>query len=472
MRSIGTRLAVWYALASAATLTLAVVGGYFLLRERLARDLDAVNRTEFQQLRSALRPDFAVLEPEAMLDRLRAATETTSALFYVELSQRYLGVIFSSDNLHNLKIPETPDAAAFSVTLQGAGRLRIGRFRIGMLTVLVGSSMEPAQQVLAGYLEVAAGGIAVLVLISCAVGFVLSRIALRPVRAIRETAEHIGRDNLSERIPVGAVQDEISNLARLLNRTFDRLERAFNQVRQFSAEASHELKTPLALARAHAEKLIASRRVSGREADAAQDILEELSRLEKIIDELLLLSRAEAHAVPLELRVLDVQAFIRSFAVDARALGEYRGIEVVAECTGEGSAEFDPKWIRQVLFNLVTNALRVSPRAGRVRITSEVEPEAWRLAVEDEGPGVPPDQLERIFERFVRLRSPTGEDSGSGLGLPISRSIVGLHHGAICAEPRQPRGLRVIIRLPAREAGARRVRADGNVHARAADIAG
>ena len=117
---------------------------------------------------------------------------------------------------------------------------------------------------------------------------------------------------------------------------------------------------------------------------------------------------------------------------------------------GHGLVDFDPKWLRQVLFNLLQNALNISPPGGRISLVSDFTVESWRVALEDQGPGVPPAQRERIFERFVRLES-TGasEVKGSGLGLAISRSIIDLHQGTIRAEAApQGTGLRVVFELP------------------------
>ncbi len=472
MRSIGSRLALWYALASAATLLLAVVAGYWMLERHLVAGLDTMNRNEFAQLRAALKPDFTIVEPETMAERLRDATERTATLFYVEVRQRALGTIFTSENLRERTIPDAPAAAAFDVGIDGVGGIRVGRFALGRIDVFVGSSLASVRQVMTGYLRVSAVLLAALVAISCGLGLGLSRVALRPLRAIQRTAEHIGSDNLGERIPVGRVEDEVSNLARLLNRTFDRLEMAFNQVRRFTAEASHELKTPLALARAHGEKLLADGAVAPGRTEEVQNLLEELARLERIIEELLLLSRADAHAVPLELRIAPVQRFVAGFVQDARVLGEYHGVSIAGTYEGDGTAEFDPKWIRQVLLNLLTNALRAAPRGSRIGIASTIDAAGWRVAVEDEGPGVPADQLERIFERFFRIADEGDGDKGSGLGLAISRSIVALHRGRIRAElPGNGRGLRVVVELPGAEAGPARIVVDGHSVARAGEMA-
>lgn len=472
MRSIGSRLALWYALASTATLTLIVVIGYYLLATHLVSSIDQLNRQEFQLLRASLRPDFAVLEPEMMAERLRVATEVSSIPIFLEARLRGLGTLYASENLEGHPVVDVPGANEFDLKLVGVGELRVGRFTFGRMTVFIASSMEDMRRTMRGYLRVSAVLIAVTAAVSCGLGLWLSRVALRPVRLIQETADHISSTNLSERIPVGVVDDEMANLARLLNQMFDRLESAFKQVRLFTAEASHELKTPLALARAHAERLLDPEMSLPVRAEEVQNLLEELAHLERIIEELLLLSRAEASAVPLELRSGDPHEFVRQFAQDARILGEFREVHLDEHYAGEGRAEFDPKWMRQVLLNLVTNALRVSPRAGRVRLESVIADDVWGVAVEDEGPGVPPDQLERIFERFFRLAH-NGDDKGAGLGLAISRSIVALHRGTIRAElPAKGRGLRVVCTLPASPANSPRVVVDGQSLARASDMPG
>jgi len=298
------------------------------------------------------------------------------------------------------------------------------------------------------YEEVFYGLLLLMLIVSGVIGFFLSHILLRPLRQIQLTATHISSDNLSERIPVSDVKDEMSNLARLLNQMFDRLEAAFNQTRRFTAEASHELKTPLSLIRLQAEKLLIDGGLKPPQEEALQVQLEEITRLNQIIEELLFLSRAEARAITLQLEPHELRTFLETFAADARVLAESRGTHFAFHLSTGGPAVFDARWIRQVLLNLLTNALKHSPRGGIVSLSSEQTDGWWRVVIEDEGPGVPADQRERIFERFVRL-SPGGENGGSGLGLAISRSIVTMHRGRIQAESAgNGRGLRVVFEIP------------------------
>jgi len=450
MKSIGTRLALWYAGVSTATMVCLFVAGYYLLNEHLVHGLDLLNAAEFAQIKSSLGPDAAALAPAEIEQRMRSTTEVASVFFYVEIHEKKRGVLFASRNLAGHRLPDVPGKRVFNAAGDGIGELRVGEFILGPMDVMIGTSYSQVGTVMEGYTETSLILVCLTLVASIITGLVLSRAAMRPVRLIQETANHIRSDNLSERIPVSEVQDEISNLARLLNEMFDRLELSFNQIRRFTAEASHELKTPLSLVRLQAEKLLVEGGLTPNQEEAVQMQLEEIARLNKIIEELLFLSRAEAHAVRLDFHREDPRAFLHSLEQDARALSEHRGMTFVAKVEGGGTVDYDPKWLRQVLLNLLQNALNVSPPGGRITLTSQFTVDAWRVSLEDQGPGVPAAQRERIFERFVRLEDGgAAETKGSGLGLAISRSIIGLHRGVIRAEAgANGTGLRVIFELP------------------------
>ena len=452
MRSIGARLALWYAGVSTATLAFLFVGGYYLLSEHLIDGLDVLNTAKLEQIKSALGPDYNKLDPVRIEERMRSMTAQASVLFFIQIHGPTGEILFSSPNLGDLRLPDmdVPGHRVATVTLESIGELRLGEFSLPGIHVAIGTSLGQVRKVMEGYTETSLILVCLMLVVSIITGLALSRAAMRPVRLIQETAHHIRSDNLSQRIPVADVQDEISNLARLLNEMFDRLELSFNQIRRFTAEASHELKTPLSLVRLQAEKLLVEGGLTAAQEEAVQMQLEEIARLNKIIEELLFLSRAEAHAVRLDFRREDPAAFMQSFVQDARALAEHRGMTCTATIEGRGRVDFDPKWLRQVLFNLVQNALNVSPPGGRIYLSSDFSFDVWRVAIEDQGPGVPEGQRERIFERFVRLESDAApETKGSGLGLAISRSIIGLHRGRIRAEATaRGTGLRVVFELP------------------------
>jgi signal transduction histidine kinase len=316
--------------------------------------------------------------------------------------------------------------------------------------VTVGTPTAPVRDVMQNYVRVCAALIVVMLLASIALGFGLSQLVLRPVRIIRDTANRIRSDNLKERIPVGNVKDEISELARLLNQMFDRLETAFDQIRRFTADASHELKTPLSLVRLHAERLLVNEYLAPAQKESVHIQLEELARVNRIIDELLFLSRADAQAIAVDLKEQGPAGFLHTFAQDAAALAEHHGRMYHYTHEGGGEVAFEEKRMRQVLLNLLANALNVSPPGGTITLNSSLRDGLWRVSMEDEGPGLSADQRRQLFERFVRFAPQNASDKGSGLGLAISRSIVQLHKGRIFAlEGAGGRGLKMVVEIPA-----------------------
>jgi two-component system heavy metal sensor histidine kinase CusS len=453
VRSISVRLATWYAIAATVTLACLFAIGYRLLQSHLVHGLDLLNAAEFEQIRARLGPDYASLDASVIDARIRESTEFASVLFYIDIdSHRSDGILFYSNNLNRRPIPDLEGQQFYDARMPGIGELRVAAFPLPPFDVTVATPLRQVREVMREYVDVCMALLAAMLAASAVIGFVLSRMALRPVRLIRETARRIGSHNLGERIPVGEVNDEISELARLLNQMFDRLESSFNQIRRFTAEASHELKTPLTLARLQAEKLLVSGELRSPQEEALQVQLEELARLNRIIEELLFLSQAEAQAVALAIEPRDPGEFLNSLAIDARVLADHHGHAFELCHEGTDAVAFDRHRIRQVLLNLISNALQAGgpPHSQTIVLKSRVANGRWRVSVEDQGRGVPPDQLERIFERFVRLDPGTGKATGGGLGLAISRSIIELHQGWIRAElPNTGPGLRVVFEIPA-----------------------
>jgi signal transduction histidine kinase len=451
MRSIGARLALWYALAATATFACLFLAGYYLLREYLIHGLDLLNQSEFEQIRAHLGPDYRSLSAAVIDQRIRETTEYASVLFYIDIHGRKTGTIFYSSNLKGRSIPDVKGARKYDVDWENVGRLRVGEFIMPPYDVIIATPETQVDGVMDGYAEVCAALLALMLGMSTAIGFGLSHLALRPIRAIQATASRIGSDNLSERIVVSEVKDEISALASLLNAMFDRLESSFKNVRRFAADASHELKTPLSLVRLHAEKLLATGTLSHESEEGVQTMLEELTRLTSTIEELLFLSQAESHSITLQLAPHDPEALLANFNVDAQVLAEHHGVRFTYEHEGYGAAICEPRWLRRVLLNLLSNAINASPPGGRVHLRSRLGNGLWCVEVEDEGSGVPRSEHEHIFDRFVRLKSaPGAEREGSGLGLAICRGIIELHHGRIFAESGTVRrGLRVVFEIPA-----------------------
>jgi len=449
VKSIGARLALWYAAASTVTLACLFLVGYYLLRGYLIHGLDLLNQSEFQQIKARLGPDYSALSSAVIDQRIRETTEYASVLFYIDIHSRDTGTIFYSSNLKGRPIPDIKGARRYDVDWD-VGPLRVGEFIMAPYDVIIATPEAQVEGVMEGYAEVCAALLVLMLAMSAAIGLGLSRLSLRPVRLIRATASRIGSENLSERIPVPAVADEISDLARLLNAMFDRLEASFKNVRRFAADASHELKTPLSLVRLRAEKLLAGGTLSHENEEGMQTLLEELTRVNSTIDELLFLSRAESRSITLELAPHDPAGLLANFNVDAQVLAEHHGVHFSYSHEGAGLALCEPRWVRRVLLNLLSNAINASPPGGNIRLRSRLTGELWRVEIEDEGSGVPGSQYEHIFDRFVRLDDSRGRDSGgTGLGLAIVHEAVTTHSGRTrITDGELGRGTTVMVELP------------------------
>lgn len=452
LRSFAARLALTYAGLTTATVAVVLVAGRLIVGHQVIHGLDLLNAAEFTELADRFPPPTSANLDHVALETLREHTAIDASMYLFQVNGADGNVLFRSTNLGDEHLPVLPtDSAPRTAEVEEIGHVRIGWFRHGAIAIEVASPLAQTHELLSQQTWALFGlGLGVS-LLSIGLGYAFSRIALRPVRAIEQTASRISAENFSARIPVPAGRDELSELARLLNHTFDRLENAFTQVRRFTAEASHELKTPLALARLHAEKL-ARTALADEQSAQVQATLAELQRLQKIIDDLLLLSRTDAGEMPLDRQLRNPHEFIAEFAEDAQALAEDRGLQFTLEANDSGSALFDAGWLRRALLNLLSNSLKFTPAGGTIGLGSTIENGLWRVVLTDEGPGVPATALERIFDRFVQLgeRPAATSTEGAGLGLAIARSIVALHGGQIRAENRTDRsGLKVTIDLTA-----------------------
>jgi heavy metal sensor kinase len=271
-------------------------------------------------------------------------------------------------------------------------------------------------------------------------GWWLARRSLRPVEEITSTAEAIGVDRLEERVPVPGSGDEVAHLARTLNTMLDRIEHGVGEQRRLVADTSHELRTPLATMRSEID-------VSLRTDDlppAARDVLlsarEEVDRMSRTVDDLLTLAAVDDGVLGLRRQDTELAGLAETVAGGLESVAVRRDVPA------------DPVRLGQAIRNVVENAIEFSPQGGTVRVTTSLEGTSGRLVIEDDGPGVPPELRERVFDRFFRADpSRSRATGGSGLGLAITREIVEAHGGRVQVEARE-RGSAFVVDVP----GARR----------------
>lgn len=450
IRTLTFRLTWQFAVLVTLTTVVVLAAGGWLLRHQALRGIQVMNAVEGKELVELLGANPG-LTAEGIRARILYEADSDAALYFIQVHDEQGTVLFRSPNLGDAIMPNFSGRSRNGTArLPGVGAVRISEFFSGPWHIQVASPLTPVNRLLIEYAKVSSFLMFGVALASVGLGYAFSRITLRPVRVIESTARRIGADNLRERIPVPAARDELAGLAELLNQAFDRLEHSFEQVKRFTADASHELKTPLALIRLNAERLRA-RVASDPEATAGlDDLMEEVARMNRIIESLLFIAKVEGGVLSLTLKECDMPAVLAPFVEDASVLAEDRGVRFELARDDAGVLRLEPALLRQLLLNVVGNALAVSPPGGLVTLESVRTEEGWRLIVSDQGPGLPAEQLEKVFERFMRYEHADGQSRGHGLGLAICRSIAELHGGRIRAENRTDgqRGLRVVVELP------------------------
>jgi signal transduction histidine kinase len=270
----------------------------------------------------------------------------------------------------------------------------------------------------------------------------------RPLREMAAGTAAMARGDYSVRVPDGGRADEVGELARAFNGMAAELAEVERHRKDLVANVSHELRTPISALQAKLENVADG--VEPAEPETIRAMLAQVERLGRLVAQLLDLSRLESRAVPLDVRPFDVGVVLAHVAREAR-LSAPGDVELAVEAPAGLVAEGDAERVHQVVANLVENAVRHSPRPGRVTISAEAaDGGRVRLAVADEGPGVAPADADRVFERFYRADAArTAGGGGAGLGLAIARWIVDLHGGEIRVERVEPHGCRMVVELPA-----------------------
>lgn len=267
--------------------------------------------------------------------------------------------------------------------------------------------------------------------------YLLAKRAIRPIADITRTAEAISAGDLSKRIAEPSARDEVQELAITFNTMLDRLQESFQRERQFTSDASHELRTPVAVISACAEEL-------------AEEPLSEDGRMNKIISQLLVLTRGYEGRYHLDKERLPLREAVGSVLEELAEPAAAQGISLFNQVPAEIEVWADQSLLTQLLINLVGNAVKYGKQGGWVIIRASQEREDCVLTVSDNGIGMSPEELEHIFERFYRADK-ARDRSGSGLGLSIAQWIVHLHGGEITAQSQLGKGSQFTVALPRRE---------------------
>jgi len=263
-------------------------------------------------------------------------------------------------------------------------------------------------------------------------GWVVSGHALRPLRTIARTAERVTAQGLGQRIPLSEEDPEISRLITVLNRMMDRLEVSFRQAVRFSADASHQLKTPLSIMQGELENALQGAAAGSAEQQVFSNLLEETERLKTITRSLLLLARADAGQLQLNLVPVNLAEQLQGVVEDAEVLGAGQQMSFETELPAGLWVKADWPLLQQAIFNLIGNASKYNEPGGRVRVVLAGTGGRVELNIGNTGPGIPPEEQSRVFDRFCRLDAARNRGvDGVGLGLSLAREIARAHGGDV-----------------------------------------
>jgi heavy metal sensor kinase len=341
----------------------------------------------------------------------------------------------------------------------GDHHYRIGAERVStadrVFAVAVAVDEEPVQHALWTLAWTLGISVPVLVGLSVFGGYFLAGRMLSPVRRMATAAEKIGGDRLAERLPVENPGDELGRLATVTNRSLDRLQEALERQRRFTADASHEMRTPLTAIRSAGEVALRRAQSAADYRDTIGSMLEGVGELTSLIDRLLLLARAEAGTLPVAPERLDASDIAREVSELLQPVAEERGvsIELVAP-KGDGLAvTADRMLLRRAVLNILDNAVKHSPAGASVLVEAASLSGSVMLAVRDSGPGIAPEHHEKVFQRFYRVEPDRGRaarsDGGAGLGLAIAKWAVEVSGGRIELQSATGSGTTFTIILPA-----------------------
>jgi len=464
IETVRTRLTLWY--VSVLAVALIVVGAmiYVLLEQALYLRLDA-------NLEAGVRTAMTSLENDQRegQDHEDAARSTAAELSSSEQMLAIYGLdgrlLAEGERDGDLEIvlprPEAiPDSdVLFETVLESDGddRHRLAFRRVSIppsdYIVVAGSDLEPMDEELEflrnilGYMVPIALGIAGIG------GWFLARQSLSPVVAMADRARRIGVENLSERLPVANPRDELGHLAETFNELLGRLEASLIQQRQFMADASHELRTPVATTRTAASVALQQpHRDESEYRETLQIVEQQTVRLSRVVDDMFTLARADAGNYPVRKTPMYLDEMIDEVVRAARVIASTKGVSIDPMTLRSAAFTGDEDLIRRMIVNLIDNAVRHAPAGSTVRVDLDATDTGYSVAVKDQGPGIPPELRGHIFERFYRGDVTRRRDThdGAGLGLALARWIANLHGGDVVLARSSPSGSTFVISLPSR----------------------
>lgn len=469
--SIGMRLSLWYVLIFALAQCVFGVGMYVVLRHHLRGIVNDSLREEMQDLRSVLQGQKPNLSAAQLREEVTEAYSQDHAGEYLQIFTAEGETIYLSEFLANHPLRPVSEGAPraqkeevrYEDRTMEAKRFRFLNSSIDAhgrtFLVQLGTPTGEIYETLDAFRRYLLWLAPLVLLIAALGGNWLSHRALTPVDALTRTARTINVGSLGRRLDTPDTGDELQRLSETLNEMLARIESSVQRITEFTADASHELRTPVALIRAEAEVALGRERTEPEYRSALQHVLNESERMTRMLEQLLSLVRADSGSETIQRADLDVAVLAREAVDTWQKIAASHGLRLSGAIpaapvfvAGDGLA------LRRVLDILLDNSVKYSAAPGEITLTVDSAPGRVLLRVRDNGPGLPLNEQDKIFERFYRVdKARSREMGGAGLGLSIARVIVLQHGGTITVESAPGRGAEFSVALPAVAAQARAV---------------
>jgi len=447
-RSLAFRLGVWYALLLSATFALVAAAMFYGLEQYLHAGLrDSLHRRSLQveQILSAAPEGASAADIGAAITE-RVAPEFNNRFVRVTRSpssEIYRSGTPADHSFDAATVPPPEEPWPQGNLARGVatadGHLMLSATSIttpsGRYLIELGAALRPVEDLERNLLGLLLLLLPVLVACAAGGGYLLVHRALKPVERMSQTAEQISVQNLDARLPIEPTGDALQRLSISFNHMLARLRESLQTSRRFVADASHELRTPLTVIKGELQEMIARGEGSRELRERIGSVLEEVARLEHLVSGLLVLSKLDAGDGQREWVEVELGPLTASTLEQMRLLAEDRGIQLQARALSPVKVTGDPGRLKQVIVNLLDNAIRFTPRGGRVTVRTEESDGYGVIVVSDTGIGIPAAALPHLFDRFYRVdEARSREDGGAGLGLSIVRSICSAHNAQIEVE--------------------------------------
>lgn len=461
-RSIRFRLTVWYAGLLAGLLILFGASVYIGLENYLQWTLEQSLGNQARQIGETFLAAVGVSGEDYVIDEIKEHYAPEINNRFVRVTRADKSVMYSSlapedksFDPASLPVLSSSVVVAFSRSQRLADGNKMLIYTLPFraengesFLIEAGAACGPIERTLHGLFIILLLTLPVFVVVAIGGGYFIMRRALSPLDEMTRSAERITSRNLNERLPVARTGDEVEHLSVSLNRMIARLDEAFEHISRFSADASHELRTPLTILRGELEAL-AQQRLPEDERETIASALEEVERLTRIVESLLALSRLDAGEARMERARIDLAELATTTTEQMRLLAEDKRISLRCETDSRVEVEGDRARLKQVIVNLLDNAIKYTPEDGAIKIRVCSTDGRAVIEIEDNGAGIPADALMHVFERFYRVdKARSRQMGGAGLGLSIVKSICAAHGGRVEARSEEGRGSRFRVELP------------------------